>query len=221
MDNFINVEKIINYTFNDKKHLKIALTHSSYANEHRCQSNERYEFLGDSVLGMVVAQRLFETVKAKEGDYTKMRAELVSEKSLAFLIDELGIEKFMFKGKGEAKSDVPSKALKCDLYEAIVGAIFLDGGLENARNFIISTLGSAIENFRVVGTPIDNKSRLQELCKAEKLRYTYRKRGLSNAPIFTTTVYINGVNMGCGTAENKRDAEMIAAGEALKKLTKV
>lgn len=220
MDRFIDVEKIIGYTFKNKEHLKIALTHSSYANEHRCMSNERYEFLGDSVLGMVVAESLFKNVKAKEGDYTKMRAELVSEKSLAFLVDELGIEQFMFKGKGEAKS-APSKAIKCDLYEAIVGAIFLDGGLNNAKKFILSTLATGIDNFKRAGTPIDNKTKLQELCKGQKIRYTYKKSGLSNDPWFKTTVYVNGVSLGQGEGENKRSAEMIAAGEALKKLTKV
>lgn len=220
MDRIVNVEKIIGYTFKDKKHLKVALTHSSYSNEHRCESNERYEFLGDSVLGMVVAQNLFLTVKAKEGDYTKMRAELVSEKSLAFLVDELGLEEYLLKGKGESK--VPaSKAVKCDLYEAIVGAIFLDGGLNHASKFILSTLGQAINNFKSAGTPIDNKSKLQEVCKKEKVKYTYKKKGQSNAPIFVASVHVNGVCMGTGTADNKRSAEMIAAGEALKKLTKV
>lgn len=220
MDRLSDVEKIIDYTFKDKRHLLVALTHSSYANEHRCESNERYEFLGDSVLGMVVAEKLFSTVKAKEGDYTKMRAELVSEKSLAFLIDELGLEEFMLKGKGEAKV-AASKAVKCDLFEAIVGAIFLDGGLNQAKKFILKVLGQGIINFKSSGAPVDNKTRLQELCKNEKIKYTYRKTGESCAPRFMTFVAINGVRMGSGEADSKRDAEMIAAGEALKKLTKV
>lgn len=217
-NNIAEVEKIIGYTFRDKKHLRTALTHSSYANEHRVESNERYEFLGDAVLEMVVTEQLFLNVRAREGGYTKMRADIVSEKPLSDIVTSLGLENYLFKGNGESNRETESKAVKCDLFEAIVGALYLDGGYEESKKFILHYTIDSILAFKKTGVPIDNKSKLQEICKTNKPVYTYIKQGEAFAPQFIAFVTINGEKMGKGVAKSKRDAEMIAAGEAIDKL---
>ena len=106
---YLKIEKIIGYTFKDKGLLKTAFTHSSYANENRCKSNERLEFFGDSVLGYVVTRKLYNEFKLSEGELSKFRQKLVSEQPLAFIIEELGLDTFILKGKGESKNKFDSK----------------------------------------------------------------------------------------------------------------
>ena len=120
--NFHEAEDKLKVKFKNKELLEMAFTHSSYANENNKQSNERLEFLGDSVLGLIVTQVIYSKTDFKEGQLSKLRALLVSEEPLSRIIDMLDIEKLMLKGKGESKSKVSSKAIKCDLFEAIVGA---------------------------------------------------------------------------------------------------
>ena len=133
--NISAVEKIIGYTFKSKKLLTRALTHSSYSNEHRVESNERLEFLGDAVIEFIITEKLYTEFKGKEGDLSKIRALIVSEKPLAAAIDKLGLEKYLLKGVGESKNTTKSKAMKCDMFEAIAGAIYIDGGIEETKKF--------------------------------------------------------------------------------------
>ena len=134
-------EKIIGYKFKDKKLLLKALTHSCYSNEHRVESNERLEFLGDAIIEFIITERLYLEFKSKEGDLSKIRSMIVSEKPLSEAIDKLGLEKCLLKGVGESKTSISSKAVKCDMFEAIVGAIYLDGGIENAKSFFNVAVG--------------------------------------------------------------------------------
>ena len=214
-------EKIIGYKFKDKKLLLKALTHSSYSNEHRVESNERLEFLGDAVIEFIITERLYLEFKEKEGDLSKIRAMIVSEKPLSESIDKLGLEKCLLKGVGESKNTISSKAVKCDMFEAIVGAIFLDGGIENAKAFFNKALGEKLLNIKLNGYVDDPKTKLQEMLKQAKIVYSTSKSGADHQPTYKTSVFINDVKMGTGTGSNKRTAEENAASVAINNLKKV
>ncbi len=219
--NLSEVEKIIGYTFKTKQLLQKALTHSSYSNEHRVESNERLEFLGDAVIEFIITERLYAEFKGKEGDLSKIRALLVSEKPLAAVIDKLGLEKYLIKGVGESKNTTQSKAIKCDMFEAIAGAIFVDGGIDATKKFFNYALGENIENIKLNGYVDDPKTKLQELLKQAKIVYSTTKTGEDHKPIYKTSVFVNDVKMGTGSGTNKRTAEENAASEAINKLKKV
>ena len=214
-------EKIIGYKFKDKKLLLKALTHSSYSNEHRVESNERLEFLGDAVIEFIITERLYLEFKGKEGDLSKIRAMLVSEKPLSESIDKLGLEKCLLKGVGESKNSISSKAVKCDLFEAVVGAVYLDGGIDNAKKFFNAAIGERLENIRINGFVDDPKTKLQELLKQAKIVYQTSKSGADHKPTYKTNVFINDVKMGKGVGLNKRESEEMAANQAINNLKQV
>ena len=172
---YSKIEKIIGYTFKDKSLLKTAFTHSSYANEHRCKSNERLEFFGDSVLGYVVTRKLYNEFKLSEGELSKFRQKLVSEQPLAFIIEELGLDTFILKGKGESKNKFDSKAIKADLFEAITGAICSDSNINNAEAFILKNLDSVFKSYIGNFDFEDSKTKLQEKLVGSKIIYNTRK----------------------------------------------
>lgn len=219
--NIQDVEKIIGYKFKSPKLLIKALTHSSYSNEHKVESNERLEFLGDAVLEFIITERLYLEFKEKEGDLSKIRAMIVSEKPLSEAVDSLGLEKFLLKGVGESKNAISSKAVKCDLFEALVGAIFLDGGIESARVFFNKALGEKLLNIKIHGYVDDPKTKLQEMLKQSKIVYQTSKRGADHMPTYHSNVYINDVKMGSGKGSNKRSAEEMAASNAINNLKQV
>ena len=219
--NISAVEKIIGYTFKSKKLLTKALTHSSYSNEHRVESNERLEFLGDAVIEFIITEKLYAEFKGKEGDLSKIRALIVSEKPLAAAIDKLGLEKYLLKGVGESKNTTKSKAIKCDMFEAVCGAIYLDGGIDEVKKFFTLAVGDIIENLKVNGYVDDPKTKLQELLKQAKIVYSTSKSGVDHMPVYKTSVFINDVKMGTGTGSNKRTAEENAASQAINNLKKV
>lgn len=219
--NLNEVEKIIGYTFKSKKLLQRALTHSSYSNEHKVESNERLEFLGDAVIELIITEILYFDFKGKEGDLSKIRALIVSEKPLAEVIDKLGLEKYLIKGVGESKNTTKSNAIKCDMFEAIAGAIFVDGGLDEVKKFFALALGDRIEGIKLNGYVDDPKTKLQEILKQAKIVYSTTKTGADHMPIYKTTVFVNDVKMGTGKGTNKRSAEENAASEAINKLKKV
>ena len=219
--NLSEVEQIIGYKFKTKKTLMKALTHSSYSNEHKVESNERLEFLGDAVIEFIITERLFLEFKESEGDLSKIRSLIVSEKPLADAVDKLGLEKFLIKGVGERKNTTQSKAIKCDMFEAICGAIFVDGGIEEAKRFFNLALGKNIESIKINGFVDDPKTKLQELLKQAKIVYSTSKTGPDHLPIYKTTVFVNDVKMGSGKGSNKRSAEENAASEAINNLKKV
>lgn len=219
--NIAEVEKIIGYTFKNKALIVTAFTHSSYSNEHNVPSNERLEFLGDAVIEFVITKKLYLEFKGKEGDLSKTRALVVSEKPLAEVVDKLGLSKFLIKGVGESKNTTESKAIKCDLFEAVCGAIYLDGGIDEASKFFYYAVGDIIENLKVNGYEDDPKTRLQETLKQAKISYNTNKTGPDHAPIYKSTVFVNGVKMGTGEGSNKRTAEENAASVAINNLKKV
>ena len=219
--NLSDVEKIIGYTFKTKKLLQRALTHSSYSNEHKVESNERLEFLGDAVIEFIITERLFFEFKGKEGDLSKIRALIVSEKPLAEAVDRLGLEKYLIKGVGESKNTTQSKAIKCDMFEAIAGAIFVDGGIDATKKFFNFALGEIIENIKLNGYVDDPKTKLQEMLKQAKIVYSTSKTGADHMPIYKTSVFVNDVKMGTGQGSNKRTAEENAASVAINNLKKV
>jgi len=219
--NFREVEKIIGYTFKDKKLLQKALTHSSYSNEHRVESNERLEFLGDAVVEFIITEILYLDFKGKEGDLSKIRALVVSEKPLAETIDKLNLSSFLIKGVGESKNATESKAIKCDMFEAIIGAIYLDGGIESAKHFFGYALGDILEDIKLNGYVEDPKSKLQESLKQAKIVYSTSKTGADHMPVYKTTVFVNDVKAGTGQGSNKKTAEENAASMALNNLKKV
>ena len=224
MKNHVNiqeVEKIIGYKFKKPKLLIKALTHSSYSNEHKVESNERLEFLGDAVIEFIITERLYLEFNEKEGDLSKIRASIVSEKPLSEAIDTLGLEKYLLKGVGESKNAISSKAVKCDLFEAIVGAILLDGGLDNAKAFFNMALGEQLLNIKINGYVDDPKTKLQELLKQAKIVYQTSKSGADHMPTYKSNVYINDVKMGSGKGSNKRTAEEMAASAAINNLKQV
>ena len=214
------IEKIIGYTFKDKNLLKAAFVHSSYANEHKeLKSNERLEFLGDSVLSVIITDYIFKHYKNNEGDMSKIRSSLVSEKSLSFVFENLDLAKYIFVGVG-LKNTKPTNAMMADAFEAIVAVIYLDGGLEKARNFVLKVLETALEDINEFGVPESNKSLLQEKFKTAKIRYETTHEGEGQDKEYTAVVYINNVPSGKGVSGKKRFAEDLAAKEALKNIKK-
>ncbi len=218
------LQETIGYKFKDENCLLTALTHSSYANEHRnTYNNERLEFLGDAVLSIIVSQHLFSNFKGKkEGDLTKLRASLVCEETLAVFAREIDLGSYMRFGRGEKNSgggDRPS--ILADAFEALIAAIFLDGGMEEARRFVLGFVTEEL-NKTHSKNKADYKTTLQEIVQQsgeEKLEYILvGESGPDHNKRFTTEVYINSNKVGRGSGRSKKEAEQQAAREALKLL---
>lgn len=214
------IEQKIGYVFKDKNLLKSAFIHSSYANEHAVKSNERLEFLGDSVLSLIVTDYIFKHYKNNEGDLSKIRASLVSEKSLSFIFEQLGLDDYIYRGVG-LENTKPTRAMMADAFEALVASIYLDGGTAKASKFVLTELDSALSDINRTGVPDSNKSKLQEKFKNAKIVYQTKSDGDGQGKTYNSRVYVNGVMSGIGTAPKKRDAEELAALEALKSIKKV
>ena len=218
----MDIEKIINYTFKDKKLLDIAITHSSYAHENNIDYyNERIEYLGDAVLELIASEFIYKNYPdLAEGEMTKARAYSVCEESLAELANNYGFSDFLKVGKCEAKKEGKYRSsILADAVEAIIGAIFLDGNLEKARSFIISHISKQVEICVKDGNK-DYKTKLQEKLQVNgdvKIEYKIcGSKGPEHNKIFIAEVYCNNKFMGRGEGKNKKEAEMEAAKEALK-----
>lgn len=211
----------IGYTFADPALLYEALTHSSYANEgkRQLQSNERLEFLGDSVLGMIAANHLFSSDKSQEGELTKLRASIVCEQALSSYSRELGLGEYLMLGKGERMNggkDRPS--ILADAFEALLAAIYLDGGMEAAREFALPFLIKEIASQRRRHFK-DYKTQLQEIVQQvpeERVEYVLvGESGPDHCKRFTVEVHLNSNVIGKGVGKSKKEAEQLAAKEAL------
>lgn len=213
------IENKINYVFKDKNLLASAFVHSSYSNEHNHESNERLEFLGDSVLQLIVTENIFSSYKKNEGELSKIRASLVSEKSLSFIFEQLGLDKFILTGAG-LKNTKPTRAMMADAFEALVASIYLDGGYFNAKKFVLSVLKSALAQIKKFGVPDSYKSKLQEKFKTAKIVYDTKSSGEGQDKTYTSKVFINGVMCGIGTSGKKREAEELSAFQALDSVKK-
>jgi ribonuclease III len=212
----------LGYTFVNPNYLLEALTHTTYANENaKARSNERLEFLGDSVVGMVVAHYLFgEYPDLPEGELTKIRAAVVCEPTLADRARVLGIGRFMRFGRGETVTGRQRDSTLADAFEAVAGAMCLDGGVEVARSFILRELAPLMAMARSGQVRVDYKTRLQELIQE---RHTegpaYRllaEEGPPHSKKFRVGVYHLERQMGTGWGRNKKEAEQEAAHEALR-----
>ena len=219
------LERKLNYTFRNPALLSEALSHSSYANEHRTahlNSNERLEFLGDSVLGFVTAEFLFvQHPDLPEGDLTRIRAALVCEQSLYEVARKLELGKYLKLGRGEeAGGGRERTSILADATEAVFAAVYLDGGITAASQLIHRVLLDVEREEVVEERRKDYKTALQELVqrKADQV-LTYRmigEQGPDHAKTFQAEVLLNGEPLGTGSGHSKKEAEQAAAKAALK-----
>ena len=220
------LESNIGYCFKDKDLLINALTHTSYANEHKhkgIKDNERLEFLGDAVLELVSSEYLYKNMKdMPEGKMTKLRASLVCEPTLAMDAREIDLEDFIYLGKGEDETGGRKRdSIVSDAFEALIGAIFLDGGIEEAKYFILKFALNDIEKKKLF---YDSKTVLQERVNSVKngnLVYEIIKEwGPDHNKTYEAAAKLNGKNIGKGQGHTKKAAEQQAAFDALKTLDK-
>lgn len=219
-----DLETAIGYRFKNITLLQNALTHSSYANErwhNSLKSNERLEFLGDSILGMVVAEYLYKTFPDRpEGELTRMRADMVCEKTLAGIAARIELGQHLMLGNGEELGGGRMRdSILADAVESVIAASFLDGGMDAARSFI--------EKFILVEVPVkklhnaDYKTALQELVQQKKNQIlTYKlvgESGPDHDKHFEVEVSLNGCVIGIGSGSSKKRAEQMAAKAALEK----
>lgn len=211
----------LGYEFQNETLLMEALTHTTYANEHpRARANERLEFLGDSVVGMVVAAHLFAKFPdLPEGELTRIRAAVVCEPSLAARARALGLGQRMRFGRGEAVTGRDRDSTLSDGFEAVVGALYLDGGLEAAQRFVLRELGPLVDAARQGLVRVDYKTQLQERLQREGAAAPeYRlltEEGPAHLKRFQVGVYYQGALLGTGWGRNKKEAEQEAARKAL------
>ena len=224
--NLEELEKNIGYKFKNIKLLQNALTHTSYAYEHGVQSNEKLEFLGDSILEFVSSEYMYNKyLNLKEGQLTKVRATVVCEKSLHKVAVAHNFGKFLYLGKSEIKSSGNKRpAILADSVEAVIAAIYLDGGLEPANKFIIENLNKSIEDAtKHVGFK-DYKTVLQEKLQEHgevKIQYEIiKEEGPDHNKRFEAQVSCNGKILATGEGKSKKDAHMHAAKKALENISK-
>ena len=205
---------------NDLKLYEIALSHSSYTNEHKDKKNyERLEFLGDAVLELVVSEYLYKNYEQDEGDMTKARANFVCENANFEYMNNIGLVKYIKVGNGEA-SDI-KKAIVADIFEAFIGAIYLDQGFDKAKEFILKIIVPYITNKTYFFN--DYKSILQEAVQTDRKSLVYEligESGPDHDKRFTIAVKIDNVIYGKGTASSKKEACQLAAKATLEKLAK-
>ena len=220
-----SLEERIGYRFRDPGLLENALTHSSYANEHRTEgmpSNERLEFLGDSILGLIVADHLYRSrPDLPEGDLTRIRAALVCEGSLVEVARSLDLGSYLRLGRGEeAGGGRHRPSIQADAVEAMLAAVYLDGGIGQVRKLVHSLILEQEREKTAAGR--DFKTALQELVQRESgqiLAYhLLDERGPDHAKSFSMEVHINGESIGTGEGKSKKEAEQAAAKAAVRKL---
>lgn len=216
------LEEKLGYVFNDKNLIKLALTHSSYANEHNIECNERLEFLGDAVLELAMSRKLYDTIDLDEGVLTKMRAKAVCESALDLYASKIDLSSYLYLGKGEEATGGRTRpAIIADATEAVLGAIYLDGGFEAAREIVKKFFEPY---FYDVLKNKDYKSMLQEKLQSEKRSIRYeivRDEGPANNKTFEAVVYMDEILMGRGIGKTKKEAQQQAAKDALEKEAKI
>ncbi len=220
-DRFTQLEQKIDYCFQDKKLLRQALTHSSHSNEQKINKfpdYERLEFLGDAVLELVSSDFIFrEHPEMSEGELTKFRSSIVCEPALAFCARQIGLEQFILLGRGEEMTGGRKRdSIISDVMEAVIGAIYLDSGIEAARTFIGRFILSDLEHKQLF---YDAKTILQEEIQKENsgaIRYELiREEGPEHDKNFVVEVMVGDKRAGCGNGHSKKAAEQHAAYEAL------
>ncbi|CDE47486.1 ribonuclease 3 [Clostridium sp. CAG:411] len=218
-------ENMIGYHFQNRNYLRQALSHSSYANEMRLSklaNNERLEFLGDAVLELMSSEYIFRTnEQMHEGEMTKLRASLVCEPTLAMCAREINLGDYILLGKGEiATGGANRDSILSDAFEAVIGAIYLDGGFTSAKEFIMKYVLDDIDSKKLF---FDSKTILQEIVQAdykEPLQYKLLgESGPDHDKVFTVAAIVDGKELSQGTGKTKKAAEQAAAYQAILKLT--
>lgn len=221
-----NLQKTINYSFKNTRLLEVAITHSSYANETRRgnEYNERLEFLGDAVLSIIVSDYLYNHYNTPEGELTKLRAAIVCERSLDVMADKIQLGQYLLLGKGEELTGGRTRpSIIADAFEALIAAIYLDGGMESAKNFVLPFVLEMLNDEDQL-TFKDYKTILQEIIQQnpeEKLIYHLAaETGPDHNKRFVVEVCINSNVIGRGEGRSKKNAEQMAAKEALELMGK-
>ncbi len=221
------LETVIGYAFRDPNRLVLALTHSSYCNECKAKEgktacNERLEFLGDSVLSFVTSRYLYETYPdLPEGRLSPIRAKAVCEKTLCKLAKEIALGDYLFLGHGEEHTQGRKRpSILADAFEALLAALYLDGGIEPVKDFLLPRITKEIDAIVTSGADLDYKTALQQVIQQERgevLEYvTVAESGPAHQKVFTVEARLNGNVLGSGSGSSKRAAEQCAAKEALK-----
>lgn len=219
------IESKLNYSFVDRSLLALAFIHRSFINENRgiVYHNERLEFLGDSVLGMLISDYLYRHLPSTpEGELSYLRSRLVEASSCVSYIHTLNVAQYILLGKGERMNDGRGReSILADLFEAIVGAIYLDGGMIAAQKFLFENFSKEIET--ILKTPLRNwKALLQDYCQ-KNFQHTpvylvLQESGPDHSKIFQVSVLINQQELGRGTGASKKEAQQAAAADALSRL---
>jgi len=228
MADLAQFQQIIGVTFNNPGLLDLALTHSSYINENPGMapvSNERLEFLGDSALGLIIAEKLYcDYPAATEGDLTRLRSALVRQEMLAHVAQNINLGSYLHLGRGEESGGGRQKTANLSgAFEALVAAIYLDAGFEVVRHFVLELFEPEIHAQARLGAGNDFKSRLQEIVQAERQitpsYHLIKAVGPDHAKEFTVEVKIGNTTLGRGTGNSKKTAEIEAARRALESLS--
>jgi len=221
------LEKRLGYSFKDQKLLLQALTHKSYANEYRSESaghNERLEFLGDTVLDFLVSDILMKLCpESPEGELSKLRAVIVSEPNLSEVARALDFGGYLLLGRGEEQTGGREKSsLLANAVEAVIAALYIDGGMEEAYRFIRENFESEIKALVANGLTHDYKTDLQEQCQSrfnELPKYSViGESGPDHQKMFEVEIHAGGLALGKGSGKSKKEAEQMAAREALERL---
>lgn len=219
----VKIEEQIGYKFKNKDLLKTALSHSSYANENHTRNNERLEFLGDSVLSIIVSDYIFKKMEnVDEGDLSRFRATLVCEHSLAEISKKISLCELIFLGRGEEKTGGRRRpSIISDAFEALLGAIYLDGGMDTARTWLLSLMEDRILETLTGRLYRDYKTTLQEIVQKDGKSFvsykTISENGKEHDKSFEVEVYINNKPMCRAEGHSKKEAEQAAAKATIEK----
>ena len=218
-------EETVGHSYQNPSLLETALTHSSYANEFRISNNERLEFLGDSILSIIISEYLFKSAKnVNEGDLTKYRATLVCEQSLYEVAKKISLGSLIRLGRGEERNGGRTRAsIVSDAFEALLASIYLDAGMETAKAWLLNLMEDSIHEVLAGKRYGDYKTMLQEAVQRGSVgKVTYaviKESGQDHNKTFEVEVFIDGVPKGRGKGGNKKEAEQNAARFALENLT--
>lgn len=225
LTNISKFEKIIKYKFKNKAYILEALTHSSYSNENKTFSfNERLEFLGDSVLGIVISDFLFQNeTELPEGELTKLRANIVCEESLSDVAKHLNLGRHILLGRGEEATGGRDRvSILADAFEAVIAAIYLDGGIESAKVFVLENMEEIIQDSVKGRIFRDYKTHLQEVIQSQgesNIIYNLVEEiGPDHNKRFVMEVKLNDEILGSGEGKSKKEAEQSAAKQALRRM---
>lgn len=203
-------------TFTDEKNLETALTHTSYANEHNCTSYERLEYLGDAVLELAVSEYLYNNYDYPEGEMTKLRARYVCEHALYEYSKEVGFIPYIKVGNGLIRN--VNETIIADVFEAILGAVYLECGFEKSKDYVLGIIAPYIKKNAIFYS--DYKSLLQELVQTDKKSLEYnlvKETGPAHDKTYVVEVVVDGIVYGVGSGKSKKEAEQHAAFDAFKK----